>query len=400
MSRLLALAVRNLRRNTRRSLLTAMSIVVGVAFVIFLDGFLNGFIRAVIAASVETHIAAIQVHSARFENANENPLASAMADDLAPRILEVAGVRAATPRLSFEALLNNGARAEVVRALGVAEATETSVCPKRSESLDGQRFRSRDGIFVGHELAAAFGLTRGTQATLSATTVFGNQNALDVEVGGEMHFSEPFVGKRAVLTTLGFAQQLLRMPKLATEYAVAVVDLEQAREVATALQAHLGARYRVDTWRERDETAAVFVDRLTAVLYLVSLVFLVLVLSGVANTMLMSVHERVREIGTMLALGMRRRQLLALFVYEAVALASLSACTGALVGELLVVSAQRTGFALVPPGQPPVLIFPFVSLANIAAVIAATMLGAMVAAAYPAWRASRLRPVEALQPSD
>ncbi len=394
MRRLFAIAWRNLARNPRRTGLTAASLFVGVAFVVFLEGFFNGFIRAVIASSVDTHVAAIQVHRTGFAAADA--LQKNMSDDLALIIEQVPGVTAAAPRIGFEGFINNGTRAAVFFALGVDPESEGRACPRRHESLQGKSFPNDNAVFVGRELARSIDAFSGGNLSLLSTTSFGKQNALDVDFAGDMHFDEPFVGKRAVLTTLAFAQRLLRLPGRATEYAVAVQDLAAAPLVAQAIGDKLGPDYRVDTWRQRDEGIAVLVDRTSAVFYAVALVLLALVLSGIANTMLMSMHERGREIGTMLAVGTRRAQILVLVLCEAVQLSMISASAGALCGAAIVRGLQHVGIALTPPGQPAVLVFPFVSAADVATVVVLSVLGALLAALWPAYRASRLSPVEAL----
>ncbi len=399
MKRLVAIAVRNLLRNRRRTALTGASVLVGVTFVVFLTGFFNGFIQAIIRGTVETQIGAVQVHRKGFLDASSDPLKKDMSDDLAATIKSVPGVIAVAPRLNFDGFANNGTSSSVFSAVAIDPASEYEVCPKRDESTHGQRFSKIDEAkaFLGEELAKGLDLKSGGSLSLLSATPKGNQNALDADVAGEIHLNIPFAGKRALVTTLGFAQSLLRMPHRVTEYAVSIGDLQQAEIVAKAVQEKLGDDYEVITWRQRDQNASDAVDRLTAVVLIISIVFFVLILSGIINTMLMSVYERVREIGTMLAVGVRRWQVLIMFLVEALTLGFFAALIGSSIGASVVLGLAKYGITVTPPGQKPMPIFPFITPSNIAIAMLATSLGAMLAALYPALRASRLKPVDALR---
>jgi putative ABC transport system permease protein len=161
-----------------------------------------------------------------------------------------------------------------------------------------------------------------------------------------------------------------------------------------------GPDCEVQTWREILPNLAAIITFQRVIMGVISTVFLIIVVFGVANTMVMSVFERTREIGTMMALGLRRGRIGALFVLEAAFLASAGATAGAAVARGVVGAAGPLGrlrgggarqhvarYHLVPVVPPTI-----VGLAMLASIT-----GALLAAAYPAWKATRLRPVEALR---
>jgi putative ABC transport system permease protein len=176
-----------------------------------------------------------------------------------------------------------------------------------------------------------------------------------------------------------------------------VDKLERVDHTAAELRAALGDGYEVHTWLELQPIARDAVERLRYVLFFVALILFLLVVSGIVNTMLMSVYERVREIGTMMAVGVRRRQVVALFLGEAGAIGLGGALLGAALGTAVVRWLGGSGIHLKPPGGEVMLIRPSVGWAFIGASIAAATVGALLAALYPAWKASRLKPVDALR---
>ncbi|MBS1153940.1 MAG: Cell division protein FtsX, partial [Myxococcaceae bacterium] len=130
----------------------------------------------------------------------------------------------------------------------------------------------------------------------------------------------------------------------------------------------------------------------------ISGVFLSVVLLGIVNAMLMSVLERTREIGTMLAVGMRRRKIVGLFLAEGLVIGLIGGLLGVAIGLLVVTWLHHVGLPLPAPGATaPSIIRPFVSNRFLISAAIGTPLGAALASLWPAWRASRLRPVEALQ---
>src|SRR5205807_2487938 len=113
--------------------------------------------------------------------------------------------------------------------------------------------------------------------------------------------------------------------------------------------------------------------------------------TGIANTMLMSVYERVKEIGTMLAVGTRRRQVLILFLAEAAALGLAGSALGAALGATIVSAWGAHGMTFAPPGGDKATFYPFVKASFVLGAVAFAVAGTMLAGLLPAWKASRLR---------
>jgi putative ABC transport system permease protein len=305
-----------------------------------------------------------------------------------------------TPRLAFNGLLSNGKVATVFLGTGVDPRTEASALPQAGLLVNGQPLTvdRPHAALVGRELAEALGLQPGSTLMLQSRSQKGRENALDAQLQATVKGTTPLDSKRAVTISLSQAQALTGMKGRATEYVVGVADREAIDEVADAARAAIGPEYEVHTWRQLRPAIFTIIKAQRILLGVISLVFLLIAVFGVANTLLMSVMERTREIGTLLAVGFTRVQVGALFVLEAAAQALLGAGFGALVAMFAIDRVRARGGVEMPMGEglDSFLIVPVVSVPVVAIAFGLTLVGAIVAALYPASRAARMRPVEAL----
>jgi putative ABC transport system permease protein len=400
----LSLAARNLWRNRRRTLIALSALVIGTLLVVLLNGFRNGVVDLMTEGMVKAQVGAFQVHRKGFTEAIEvAPLKLGMADtpELRSRLLGVPGVADLAPRITFSGLASSGARSSVVLVMAVHGASEARAFPLARRFVAGRSLRDsgvRSAAVLGGPLMRNLGLSQGDTFTLSAQTPEGQTNAVDLQAEGWLPVTDPFSGKRLMAIRLEYAQELLRMPGRITEYAVQVRDIRRIDEVATAARTALGPDHEVHTWLELQPLYRDIIRRQVFVLSAVSLTLFAIVLTGIVNVMAMSVYERVREIGTALALGMRRRQILRLFLAEGALLGLWGSLVGTGLGWAVVAMAGARGVPFKAPGAAGTMpMHPSVELGFLGMVVVAAVLGAVLAALYPAWRASRMRPVDALR---
>lgn len=398
---LLALAARNLLRNRWRTGLPAVALAAGVCVMVFLQAFVHGFVEALVRSTVHAKIGAIQVYRAGYLDAEQDLLMLDLPDDaaLSARLQAVPGVRAVSPRLDFDGMISNGSISSLFVATAVDPRTEYAVCPGRKHAVaEGSTPLGAEdtrGILVGSALARGLGAPPQSTLMLSATTRAGAANAVDVNVHGLLTDVDP-VQQRGVVVPLGLAQELLGMPGRVTQYVLDVVDLARVDAVAANVRAELGPGYDVRTWQDLQALRDA-VQRVRLVMLVIGVILALLVASGIINTVMMTVQERVREIGTLLAVGMRRRGVLVLFLAESAVLGVLSASAGALAGWALVQDfSAGIRFPMTGVGGP-TIVFPRVDVTLVGGAMALATAVALVAALYPAWKASRLDPVEALR---
>ncbi|MCU0697112.1 MAG: ABC transporter permease [Myxococcaceae bacterium] len=404
-SRLPRLAIRNVGRNRRRSLITGVTIVFGVAMVLLVRGFTGGMAKLMVDDVVLGRVGAIQVHRAGYvDNVDSVPTRLNLPYDeaLRAKMAAVPHVTGVTGRITFNGLVSNGAQQTMFIGRGLDLSHELEACPRAKTLIaKGAPLEPADGTavtLVGSELGESFKLSPGQMLTLQSTSPSGRANALDLTVKGLTTSTFPFENKRVVTLPLETAQQLVGLEGRVTEYVVAVDDLAALDDTANALRATLGPDFEVHTWRELQPFVRDLINRQNFVLGAIAFVLFVIVLTGIVNTMLMSVFERVREIGTLLAVGVRRRQVMQMFLVEAAVIGAVGGLLGALVGRAALFAFAAKGIVFKLSGVSGANVLrPFATNGFTAMAVAVAVVGAIAAALWPAFRASRLNPVEALR---
>ena len=394
---ILVLALRNVARNRKRTALTVVALVLGTTVTIFIRAVLTGVDEGMRNEAIATSTGAIQVHRAGYlDNLMTSPLSLDFAADPAlSSIRAVPGVRQAAPRLLFSGMASVGDESVALVAQAIDPQLDREVCPLRDETFSpGGSFGKNVDFLLSGPLTDALGVSPGVETILIAPDRDGALNAVSTQFAGSLRATGP--DGRFGLTTLPMAQRLLRMEGRATEIAVAINQLDDAPRIAARLREHLGPQFEVHTWLDIVPGVKENMARHALASSIIGGVFMLLMLLGVSNTMLMSTLDRTREIGTLLALGLRRSRILELFLLEGIILGLLGSGLGALSGWAIVATLARKPIVAEPAVGMPFHFVPIISPSYLSMVVAVAAAGSALVSLYPAWRASRLRPVEAL----
>ncbi len=409
---LIRIAFRNVTRNTKRSLITMAAIIIGCACIVFARGFMNGLHKGMIDGITQTITGDVQIHHKDYLKATDAlPLnLSVRMDDALLDVLKAEPrIDAWSGRLRFTGMLSNGLSTTLFIGNAIDPEHEYKVTPDlEADVIAPGRSISNDeaeGVVIADRLAKAMKLSVGDSLTLTASTKDGALNTLDVTVLGIRKATGAFSGTEGKMVDMPLktAQQLLYMEGEVTEVVLNVPDHEKIEEVAIALQQRIEQQapqlnLAVNDWRT---VSAFFVNILSmqdVVLWIVIIVLFAVMISGIVNTMLMAVFERIREIGTMMAMGVRRKKVVTLFICEGIALGVIGAIGGVIIGYIVVQLFHMQGVEFHPAAyNKPVFVRPFVHLTYLGLVVFIAIISALLAAIYPAYRAAQLEPAEALR---
>jgi putative ABC transport system permease protein len=405
---LVRMALRNISRNGRRSLLCGTMVTVGVAAILFARAYLGGLQVLIAESVVEGGFGAMQVTHVGYSKSQEmSPLHLDLPEDptLEERLMGTENVRAVAPRLNFLGVVFGPENNAVASAIGILPQRESVVCPrgpaKASDRLRGAPLHSDDApeVILGTALADAINVKIGDRVTLMVQTRSGSMNGVDATLVGTYRFDNAELNKRFAVVPLHLAQRLLLMKGRVTAYTIGVHDLNRLKPTLAAVRGRLAAgpwHVEVQDWGALMPYYRDVIVVQETVLGLLLIIVFGLVLIGVVNAMLMSVYERTREVGTLLSMGFSRSRIAVLFLCEAGALGTLSALLGAGIGVAITLYTHQHGIAWMAPGVGVVQNRPILATSYVALALTGAVIGALAGGLWPAWRASRLAPIEAL----
>lgn len=400
----LTLAARNLWKNRRRSLATLLAIAVGFAAVNLFAGYIHIVYQSLKTGAIRGeglgHVT-IAKHGF-FARGSLNPekyLFSQAELQKLNTILQQPDVALISPRLSVSGLVSNGR----VSTIFIAEGENPKMANAlRLSGLGIPRLDADkpDSGLISKGLAEMLGAKAGSNLVVLSSTLAGQANALDLDVQAVWDTGVAATNDKLAKLPLSFVQKLLDTEGASRVVVLLKDDEADANRYRTDLLPRLkaaGFDVEIKTWIELSSFYRQVKNLFDMIfVFLFSIVFVV-VLMSIVNTLSMSVMERVREIGTLRALGMKKRGIVCLFAVEGGMLGVIGCIVGA---TLSVVSAQLINLAHItytPPSSSNVVPLHVGILPGMLAATALVLaLVAMLAAFWPARRAAHVEIVDAL----
>lgn len=407
MRNLLKIAVRNLFRYKRRTLLTSSLIAFGVILVIVFSGLAISFKTQMVGIITNSALGDLQIHKKGYVESIDNlPLNLTLSGEqlaaVEKSLQQHPNVAAYSPRVKFGALLSNYAQTSNLRLSAIDPKHENQTCPDLVKRIAGEipdpnQFLKPGEILVPQNLMKGLELKVGDEIVLVATNKDGSVNGMPLRIGAVIESVLGPSGKDGYIH-LDDAKTLLRMDDLEiVEIAVHLKNFDQLKNVFGELKQGLAAPksgIEVHTWEQLSPFASIarIVDLLILV---VKFILISIVLVSILNIMTMSVYERISEIGTIAAIGTAPNRILSLFLLEGFAMGLLSTIAGIVIGLglLWLMNAMPINFTF---GMMQVSLAPSISPREVIGVTIIVILVSILASLQPAYKAAQMEPVEAL----
>jgi ABC-type lipoprotein release transport system permease subunit len=388
------IAYRDLGRNRRRSVLTLIAVTLGMALLVVMSGLIAGAIGSSLENSIRLQTGHVQARAASYDEDE----VSLKWEDL---LQDPQGL--ATPVLWANGMLTARDESVGVQVYGIDPLSEAHA-PIRDALVAGQFLApdDRGGILIGQRLAESLGVTIGQDISLLVSTADQQPDEAIFTIRGLYSTGISNYDETTVFLPLSKAQAFTRTGERASSIRILLDDREQAEAVAAALRT---PERSVLTWRELNKVLLQAMEQGAVFLQLMYLVVLGIVAVVIANTLLMAVFERTREMGILAALGMKGRQILMMFLLEAATLALAGIVLGDLLGALGVAYFATVGLPIgdaaaaastniIAYGN---MLYARFSPSDMVSLSIMGLIITLLASLYPAWLAARLEPIEALR---
>ena len=406
-------AIRHLKRNRGRTILTLLAVLIPVYFLVFMFGMSNSIISDMFETATRVDTGHLQIrHVERRGMGSAIPLMHDSKSVLAA-LDKIDAVEWRTVRLDMPALASVADRSQAIYVQGVIPEEVAPISSIQDLVVKGTYLKNgQSGAVIGEELAALLNVDMGDEITLLGAHPETGLGVLKVPIVGIYQAPISEMGRTLIQTTLNTARQLARSPDAATAVVVRVNDVHGPRDidnieaVTAQLKGLLPEDLEVLDWRQLAPQVSGYMGILRPVMIIFAAIFFGLGALVVLNTLYLSVMERTRELGLIIALGASRWRVMGMVLTEAGLIAVVGAVYGALIGVALAWIIEALGGIPLPGaelakymkifGMKPV-IHMMISWPQVV-ISAAAMVGvAIMAAWFPAYRASKLEPVEAMR---
>lgn len=401
----LSLALRNMFRNKKRSLITLAAVTFGLTALIFLRGFVFGA-QAQMVENITTSLTSdAQIVPAALENIYntngyiENPEAIRQILRQDPRIQDFA------ERVIAGGIVSSASNSIATFVVGFDPEAETRIGSRR-DVVRGRLMTLEDGhaAAIGDKMREILGVDIGDKIVVTTQDYFGALAGEAFTLAGTFESGNDQIDNGTVMILKTSAQRMMSLEHRISKFAMRIEPKSDVMAVVRSLRSAMPSKdLKVLTWEELIPMMAQLINFQNGMIFVVVVIVLTVVAAGILNTLMMSIVERTREFGLMMAMGTKPGQVILLVALESFFITALGAVAGTVLGVGLTAYMGHVGIDLsrfVSTFSNFLIgahVFPKVDWLYLAIFLGVVMGSNVAVSLYPAWRASRLDPVEAMR---
>jgi putative ABC transport system permease protein len=405
MKKILNLALKNLLRNIRRTALTLLAIITSVAAVIIFGGFVEYTFWGLRESTIRTQLGHVQIYKKGYNEEGKSSSYEYLIEnvwDIEKKLGKLPYVDLVTEEISFSGLISSGEKTLNCHGIGINPENGTKFSSFET-LLEGKNLTSEEnGILLGRELKNALQAKIGDYLTILTTTREGFINAVDLKVLGIVQSGAKEYDSVLVKLPIKQAQRLLHSKGV--EKIIVLLEDTKRTELFSKLLTKLIDKENLNIEYKKWSELSVFYQRVVnlynGLFNVMKIIIALLVLLGISNSVTMSIFERIREIGTLRAMGMKKTEIFLLFICEGALLGLIGGILGIIFAIFFAQIINLFGGIYIPP--PPtmnqgyyaqILIVPKVILYSFFSTVIISIFSTII----PAIRGANLNIVEALK---
>lgn len=407
---LIRLALKNLTRHKRRVLITASIIAIGIAIFLIYDSIQIGMNRLSFNNIKNLETGDVQIVNKNYwEEREDLPMKNFIVEDqkLLSIIRKTPHFKALAPQLKFSANLNNGVDELPVIGCGIDPKLHQQVFTTDQYLIEGSMLSSgKYEAVLGKKLADLMELKVGDYLTLLFKTKGDTFNTIEAKITGLLHTNNPEINKNLVYVPLNIVQQALNLENKVSQVVVKLNQngvAEQTAEKLSQKLARKNSNLTARSWRDSaGEVIAMSKAETVEKSIMMGLILLIAAI-GIVNTIMLSSLERTQEIGMMKALGLKEKEIILIFMVEAMGIGLIGGVIGSIIGGIGVLYFNLQGINLATFGGVedwglPIMgrLYGYWNLSAFIFVILFGIIVSLLTSIFPAWWAARKDPVKAM----
>ncbi len=405
MKTLLKISWRNVWRNPRRSLVMIIAVAIGLWAGIFVSALSFGLINQRFETTIEQHISHVQVHHKEFLKDYNVGYHIAEWEKLQQLLLNDDDIKSFSGRTLVNGMLATATITRGINIIGIDPAAEAITTGLNQSIVSGGYFEGQGEnlVLIGKSLADKTKLRERSRLVLTFQNTEGELISALFRVGGIYRSSNTSLDERNVFVHQTDLNEYIGQINTVNEIAIVGYDAQQASALSNRYKA-IFPELSIRTWVEISPELA-YTQQLTQTMLLFIIAIILFALAfGLINTMLMSVFERIRELGMLMAVGLNRKKVFSMIMLETTFLIFPGAVAGMMLGFLTTLLTHKTGINLAEIGGESLnqwgftsLVHPYLAPSFYAILTILVIVTAFLTSIYPAVKALRLKPSEAIR---
>jgi len=403
----LDLAWRNIWRNSRRTFVILTAVIIGVWSMVFLAAFSRGMLNNMLKNGKSVLIGDIQIHDRGYRSDPSIDMSIQDPDDvteLLDRLLAPEDVYAG--RIKVSAYVSNARHSSGVTLVGIDPEKEKQISFLGEKHFKGKYLDSKDkrGVYAGDALLDKFDTGMGRKLIIMTRNSKGDVVSKAFRIRGSFKADMEATEKNYLFITMDAAKKFLNMPVAISEISIVLSDEENVETIAEKIKEKVDtALLSVETWKELLPMLEAYFSMFNSFMYIWYVVVFIAMGFGIVNTNLMAVFERVREFGLLRALGMKPWLVVCSVITESVMVLLIGITCGNISGVVSVLFLKNEGIDLTIFGKGSEffgmsrIIYPQLTLYDVVNINFVILFLGIIVSLYPALKASRITPVEAMR---
>ncbi|HHB52726.1 MAG TPA: ABC transporter permease, partial [Saprospiraceae bacterium] len=376
----------------------------GLWATIFLLSFSQGMVESYVDNAIEDQVSHLQIHSPKFSEDQDIHFFIEKSQDKLAKIKAIAEVEQVTARSLSNGMLSTGRGARGLQIVGIEPTNEALVTHLDKKIVVGDYLtvKSKNPCLVGKKLAKKMGIKKRSKVVITFQNMEGEMVAGSFRVAGLVETNNSRLDDSRVLVRQSDMNKLLGKEGISHEIAI---KLKEGKTM-TAVQGRLQKEFpslKVENYRQISPDIQLYETQIKSSVMIFIVVIMLALLFGIVNTMLMSVLERYKELGMLMAVGMNKIRVFVMIFIETVILTLVAALPGLLLGYWTVIHFGTSGIdmstfaASLKEFGMSHIVYTALDTEVYSQLLVSVVVTAIVASIYPAWKAVSLKPVEAIR---